>query len=214
MTAVAASTGGAGHASPRGARLSRADRRRQLLAAALQVFVARGYHATVMDEIAERAGVSKPVLYQHFPGKRELYLALLDETVDEMVTAVRAALNSTTDNARRVEAVAEAFFEFVDREGQPFRLLFESDLISDDGVRERLERMNVACSEPIGEVIADDTGLPTRQARLLAAALVGQAQVAARWWLAGDRRVPRAQAAQLVATLSWRGIGGFPKSDD
>jgi len=70
---------------PRGTRLPRLARRRQLLDAAMEVFVARGYHAAAMDEIAERAGVSKPVLYQHFPGKQDLYLALLDESVGRLV---------------------------------------------------------------------------------------------------------------------------------
>ena len=64
-----------------GTRLPRPARRRQLLGAAQEVFVAHGYHAAALDEIAERAGVSKPVLYQHFPGKLDLYLALLDESV-------------------------------------------------------------------------------------------------------------------------------------
>ena len=62
------------------ARMTRPARRAQLLGAAQEVFVDRGYHATLMDDIAERAGVSKPVLYQHFPGKLELYVALLEET--------------------------------------------------------------------------------------------------------------------------------------
>ena len=74
---------------PRGTRLPRLARRRQLLDAAMEVFVARGYHAAAMDEIAERAGVSKPVLYQHFPGKQDLYLALLDESVGRLVGEVR-----------------------------------------------------------------------------------------------------------------------------
>src|SRR3954447_19497686 len=81
-------------ARPRGTRLPRMARRRQLLAAAQEVFVAQGYHAAAMDEIAERAGVSKPVLYQHFPGKLELYLALLDEHAEGLVTTVRTALTS------------------------------------------------------------------------------------------------------------------------
>src|SRR5579859_968905 len=85
-----------------GTRLPRPERRRQLLEAALEVFVARGYHAAAMDEIAERAGVSKPVLYQHFPGKQELYLALLDESVERLIESVDAALRSTTDNRQRV----------------------------------------------------------------------------------------------------------------
>ena len=66
----------------RGTRLPRPARRAQLLAAALEVFVANGYHAAAMDDIAERAQVSKPVLYQHFPGKFDLYVALLDEHVE------------------------------------------------------------------------------------------------------------------------------------
>src|SRR4029079_8810698 len=72
-------------ARPRSSRLPRHERRRQLLDAALEVFVSQGYHAAAMDGIAERAGVSKPVLYQHFPGKLELYLALLDESVGTLV---------------------------------------------------------------------------------------------------------------------------------
>ena len=68
--------------------MPRSARRAQLLDAALEVFVARGYHAAAMDEIADRAGVSKPVLYQHFPGKLELYLALLDQSCDTVMAAV------------------------------------------------------------------------------------------------------------------------------
>ena len=85
----------------RGTRLSRPARRKQLLGAAQDVFVASGYHATAMDEIADRAGVSKPVLYQHFPSKLELYLAVLDRLVDSLVEAVSEALGSprTTSSA-------------------------------------------------------------------------------------------------------------------
>src|ERR1700689_1617081 len=73
----------------RGNRLPRDERRGQLLVVASDVFVDHGYHAAGMDEIADRAGVSKPVLYQHFPGKLDLYLALLDQSVDELVGRVR-----------------------------------------------------------------------------------------------------------------------------
>src|SRR5690349_19613226 len=89
-------------AKPRGTRLPRMARRRQLLSAAQEVFVENGYHAAAMDEIAERAGVSKPVLYQHFPGKLELYLALLDTHCDALIERVRGAMAATTDNKERV----------------------------------------------------------------------------------------------------------------
>src|SRR5213592_1932466 len=113
---------------PRSSRLPRHERRRQLLDAALEVFVSQGYHAAAMDEIAERAGVSKPVLYQHFPGKLELYLALLEIHVDELVMRVTDAMESTTDNKVRVHNAVSAYFDFVDGESQAYRLVFESDL--------------------------------------------------------------------------------------
>src|SRR5512139_3799817 len=95
-------------ARPRGGRLPRQERRAQLLDSALEVFVAQGYHSAAMDDIAERAGVSKPVLYQHFPGKLELYLALLDASADNVIAQCKAALDSTQDNKQRVEATMAA----------------------------------------------------------------------------------------------------------
>src|SRR6478735_1750105 len=104
---------------PRSSRLPRHERRRQLLDAALEVFVSQGYHAAAMDEIAERAGVSKPVLYQHFPGKLELYLALLDESVDTLLDAMRDALGSNLEDPKqRVSATFGAYFGYVDGNGQ------------------------------------------------------------------------------------------------
>jgi len=201
-------------ARTRSARLPRSARRQQLLGAAQEVFVAQGYHAAAMDDIADAAGVSKPVLYQHFPSKLELYLALLDQHSEAMVDAVRVALDSTTDNKLRVAATIEAYFRFVDEDGGAFRLVFESDLVNQPAVRERVDGVTVACAELISEVIRDDAGLPNDQARLLAVGLVGMAQVAARYWLADDGAIPRDAASRLLASLSWRGIGGFPRSGD
>jgi len=198
----------------RSSRLPRSARRRQLLGAAQEVFVAQGYHAAAMDDIADRAGVSKPVLYQHFPGKLELYLALLDEHAQGMVAAVREALASTTDNKQRVAATIAAYFRFVDEDGGAFRLVFESDLTNQPEVRERVEGTTLACAELIGDVIRDDAGLPREEARLLAVGLVGMAQVAARFWLSEEGSIPREAAARLMASLSWRGIGGFPLSGE
>ena len=198
----------------RGVRLPRTARREQLLGAALEVFVAQGYHAAAMDDIAEAAGVSKPVLYQHFPGKLDLYLALLDQHAEAMVAGVRAALDSTSDNKLRVAATVEAYFRFVDEEGGAFRLVFESDLVNQPEVRERVDGVTVACAEAISETIRDDAGLPPDQARLLAVGLVGMAQVAARYWLADDGAIPRDAASRLLASLSWRGLGGFPRTGE
>ena len=92
----------------RTSRLPRGARRVQLLRAAQDVFVAQGFHAAAMDDIADRAGVSKPGLYQHFPGKRELYLALLEEHVSELADRVAEAMGGTDDNHARVDAAVRA----------------------------------------------------------------------------------------------------------
>lgn len=201
----------------RSLRLPRRARRQQLLGAALEVFVAQGYHGAAMDDIADRAGVSKPVLYQHFPGKLELYLALLDRSCDEIIEATRMALASTEDNKRRVAATIHAFFDYVARKEGAFRLVFESDLTNDPLVRERVDRVTIACANLIAPLIHDDTGLPEHHSQLLAVSLVGMGQVSARYWLeenlAGIARVDQSMAADLVAGLAWRGIGGYPRTD-
>jgi AcrR family transcriptional regulator len=195
----------------RGVRLPRTARRAQLLAAAQDVFVNNGYHAAAMDEIAERAGVSKPVLYQHFPGKLELYMALLDSHVDELVSRVRGAIGSTTDNKLRVHAAVAAFYDFVDGEGQAFRMVFESDLRSEPQVARAVERATTDSVDAITRTITADAGLDEPRARLLAVGLVGLSQVTARSWLADDRKVPKEEAVALISNLAWRGIGGgFP----
>jgi AcrR family transcriptional regulator len=205
---------GAGTVTGRPARLPRSARRKQLLAAAEEVFVAQGYHAAAMDDIAERAGVSKPVLYQHFPSKLELYLALLDTHCDALVAKTRAAMAATNDNKERVRGAMQAYFDIIDHESEAFRLVFESDLRNEPAARERVERAERESIESVADTIMADTGVGRAPAELLAAGLVGSAHTAARFWLATGRQVPRPDAESLLATLAWRGIASFPLQPD
>jgi len=196
----------------RGARLSRQARRAQLLEAAQEVFVSSGYHAAAMDEIADRAGVSKPVLYQHFPGKMELYLALLDDANEQLTAAVLAALQTATTDAERVAATMDAYFEFVSRERTPYRLVFESDLVNDAAVRERLDRVESAVSAAIAPLMQENTEFTLDESRLLATAMVGMAQQSARFWQAHGETIPRQRASALVAALAFKGVKRLPLS--
>jgi len=200
-------------AAGRPTRMPRSARRSQLLAAAQDVFVAQGYHAAAMDDIAERAGVSKPVLYQHFPGKLELYLALLDTHCDALIEQIRAAMAATSDNKERVRGATHAYFDFVSHESEAFRLVFESDLRNDPAVRERVERVEQASVDAITQTIMSDTGVDKARAEILAAGLTGISQVAARYWLTGGREIAQEEAEALIAALSWRGIASFPLSE-
>jgi AcrR family transcriptional regulator len=193
--------------------MPRKARRAQLLESALEVFVAQGYHAAAMDDIAERAGVSKPVLYQHFPGKLDLYLALLDTSCDQIIDNCRLALKSTEDNKLRVAASMRAFYDYVAAESGAFRLVFESDLTNDATVREHVERVTSECAAMIAEVIHEDTGLPGDASHLLAVSLVGMAQVSARYWMADPGTMSREDAVSLISGLAWRGIRGYPRQD-
>ena len=203
-------TAASGGAQTRPTRLPRSARRKQLLAAAQQIFVTHGYHAAAMDDIAERAGVSKPVLYQHFPGKLELYLALLDTHCDAIIAKVRDAMLATSDNKERVKGAVRAYFDFMDHESEAFRLVFESDLRNDPQVRQRVERVEQGCIAAVTDTIISDTNLGSDAAELLASGLVGAAGQTAQFWLANGRRTPKAEAETLVAALIWRGIASFP----
>lgn len=192
-------------------RLGRDERRAQLLSAALEVFTAAGYHSAAMDEIADRANVSKPVLYQHFPSKLDLYLAVLDIHIDSLIFEIQRAVSSTKDNADRVSATVNAYFDFINREGEAFRLLFESDMSVEPQVRERLNRMTYDCAAAFSAVISLDTGLSKEYSMMLAVGIIGNVQSSARHWLERDGKIDRDNAVNLVAGLIWKGIGGFPK---
>ena len=196
----------------RGVRLPRSQRRQQLLAAALEVFVHTGFHTASMDEIAAKAGVTKPVLYQHFGSKRDLYLAVLDSGARDFLETMQIALESTRDNQDRVQATIAAYLDFITREDAAYRLVFESDLANAPDVGERVRRVDEISANMISRIIAEDTGLLPDEATLLAYGLMGLAQTAAQQFLTTPEHLDRQTAAKLLAALAWRGISGFPKS--
>ncbi|WP_243837678.1 TetR/AcrR family transcriptional regulator [Cumulibacter soli] len=196
-------------ALPRG-RMSRAQRREQLLDAARQVFVTAGYHQAAMDDIAERAGVSKPVLYQHFPGKLELYLGLLDTHIRDLTDLIEEAMGRSADNQERVRAAVAAYFDFVDSGSEGYRLVFESDLRNDPQVGEKVAAAQEACVAAITRSIAGDTGIDPDRARVLGVGVVGVSVASASAWQQNRDSMSRQDAIELVAALLWGGLSAFP----
>lgn len=205
-----ANTGAASGASRRGNRLPRDERRGQLLAAASEVFVDRGYHAAGMDEIADRAGVSKPVLYQHFTSKLELYLAVLARHVDNLVSGVRQALRTTTDNRQRVRAAVHAFFDFIEHDGQGYRLIFENDYVTEPQVSAQVKVATEACTDAVFDLISHDSGLEPHRARMIAVGLVSISVDSARYWLNNDRPVSKDDAVEGTVQFIWGGLSHVP----
>ncbi|CAN5478610.1 TetR/AcrR family transcriptional regulator [soil metagenome] len=194
----------------RRARLTAVQRREQLLSVAGERFAALGFHALSMEAIADAAGVSKPVLYQHFPSKRALYLALVDDAVGEMQRRVTQALEGTTDNRQRVLGAVWAFFDFV--EDQRFRLLFLTSDSSDAEIAALVDGARQQVAESVAKLIAADAGLSQGGAELLATGVRGLAIAGAQWWVEHPD-VDKDEAVQLLARLLWRGLAGFERSE-
>ena len=186
--------------------MSGAQRRRQLLSVAGHLFGEYGYHQLSMEQLADAAGVSKPVLYQHFPSKRELYLALVNDANVELEAQVRKALEGTTDNRERITGAIGTYFDFV--EDRRFRLLHSTADLADPEVRDAVEASLKRVAEAIGRLIAHDAGLSTSAANFLAGAIRGLATEGARWWL-DHQDVAKEDAVRLLARLIWRGLGSF-----
>ena len=205
------STGdGSAGGNRRGNRLPRDERRGQLLIAASEVFVDRGYHAAGMDEIADRAGVSKPVLYQHFSSKLELYLAVLQRHVDNLVSGVRQALRTTTDNQQRLRAAVAAFFDFIEQDGQGYRLIFENDYVTEPQVSAQVKVATEACTDAVFDLISIDSGLEAHRARMIAVGLVSISVDSARYWLDSDRPISRDDAIAGTVQFAWGGLSHVP----
>ena len=201
-----AGTGG----NRRGNRLPRDERRGQLLIAASEIFVDRGSHAAGMDEIAERAGVSKPVLYQHFSSKLEMYLAVLQRHVDNLVSGVRQALRTTTDNRQRLRAAVQAFFEFVEHDSQGYRLIFENDYVTEPQVAAQVKVATESCTDAVFDLISRDSGLEAHRARMIAVGLVSTSVDCARYWLDNDRPISKDAAVEGTVQFAWGGLSHVP----
>ena len=174
-------TEGQGRRAPTGRRLTADARRRQLFDVALRLFAKRGYAATTMDDIAEAAGVTKPLVYQHFESKRALYLELMDVFSGELVNRIVTATADAGGPRQQVELGFAAYFELMVGNEQAFRLLYGRDAPDDPELGAALRRVEDTIAEAIDPLI--DAGLDPEHRLLLAHAVVGMAEGASRHWL-------------------------------
>ncbi len=196
-------------------RLSAASRRRQLLDVALDTFARSGLDATTMDDIAHAAGVTKPLLYQHFKSKRALFLELLDDVAVRIIAALTEAAESAPGPRQQVETGFAAYFGFVVHNESAIRLLFDSTPPHDAELAGAMLRVDDTIAEAIGPLIHAD--IDADHQRVLAAAVVGMAEGVTRDWLRSQSgRNPRpssraldseaALLARRVAELAWAGL--------
>lgn len=179
---------------------------------ALTVFSEQGFHGASMDDIAEAAGVSKPVLYQHFPGKHELYLALVEHSLERLGADLLGALQGAqarpgiTINRARVEEMLRVYFDFVEFHPQAYRLVFESDLLADPQIGERFEAFHMRVAQGVGGVLGPNTGLSQGTAVMLSRSLTDMVQTGAAYWARNPGIASREEAQLQLFRLAWGGI--------
>lgn len=188
-------------------------RRTQVMVSGLEVFAEKGFHLASMDDIAERAGVSKPILYQHFSSKQDFYLGVLDERVEFLAQHITESIDAAIGNRNRLEAAIACYFKLVDDADQGFRLIFESDFTMNHEVRARVEDVVAQVSRIVGTEVAKQTGKSIGEANILAGGLCGMAQAAAWRWLRLGRPISIESAISQTLDLAWHGLSAVNTKD-
>ena len=187
-------------------RMRAPERRAQLLEVARLAFGRNGFHGVSMEEVAREAGVTKPVLYDHFSSKEALFLALLDADSAALEERVRAALQAPTGNRQRIRASFQAYFDFVDEHAEGFRLVMQEAQYprflssSVNGVRGRIhaEVADLIVRESKASVGEDD-------ALTIALGLISMVETGAQR-NPGGPRADRARQVEVLVQLAWRGM--------
>lgn len=191
-------------------RLSAPERRETILAAASDVFSRGGYHGSSIDEIAQAAGISKALIYEHFPSKRELHVSLLEAHVSELFERLGASAALGGQPEARLRRGVDTFFAFVRERQEAWRVLFRDAV--DPAVAEQLESLRAQATGLIAALMAADpevVALADPQevlvVEMLAAQLSGAMQSLANWWL-DHPAVPREELVEAAVEFAWTGL--------
>jgi AcrR family transcriptional regulator len=188
-------------------RLPAPRRRRQLLDVALRVFAEQGFHDASMNDIAEAAGVTKPVLYQHFGSKRELFSELLTDVGNELQETIIKALTSAQSGHEMVELGFAAYFRFVDEHRDAFRLFYGGSMARDEEFAEVVNQTETAVAALVATLIEVE-GLSSEQRRVMGHGIVGMIEGASIHWLKSNSDADPDRLAHQLADLAWRGLRG------
>src|SRR5262245_24121474 len=192
-------------------RLTAAARRAQLIEIGRTVFAERGYEATSVEEIAARAKVSKPIVYEHFGGKEGLYAVIVDREVEQIVSRIVEAI--TAGSAReRLEQAVRAFLSYVQERPVGFALLLRD---APESKRRRPMALPMfGLADRVGDIFAEQfraAGFDARSAPIYAHALVGMVAFVGQWWTECDKPPSAEVVSSHVAALAWMGLRHLPK---
>jgi AcrR family transcriptional regulator len=186
--------------------MSGQQRREQLIRIGRDVFAERGFDGASIEEIADRAKVSKPLVYEHFGGKEGLHAVIIDHEVQELVSRLRASLENAAAPRAQLENVVDAFLRYVEEEQAGFRVLVRDAPVGSGGGSLPSVLADVATNVEAllsRELKARD--YDRKMAPVLARAMVGMVALTGQWWLDEGKAKRREVAAHLV-NLIWNGL--------
>jgi AcrR family transcriptional regulator len=183
-----------------------------LLAVALKVFAQRGYHTTSMNDIADAAGVTKPVLYQHFDSKRALYTATLEAVGESMITALQSATAASPSGKEQTAAGMVAYFRWVANDPNAFSLLFGGGTRRDEEFAAVAEKVEKAAAELIAPLI--EAGVDAEYQRMVAHALIGMSEGVARHLIRSEQKFDPDTVGEQLASLAWAGLRAVGRKPD
>lgn len=192
-------------------RLTAIQRRTQLLEIGRQVFAERGFGATSVEEIALRAGVSKPILYDHFGGKEDLFAAVVEEELHYIQDSITNAVMTGTPRAR-LEQATLAYLNYVHDRPLGFAVLLRDAPQQHPGGE--LPALMYDVAGRICDVFAEqfsEAGYDPQSAPVYAHALVGMVAFVGQWWTESDEAPPVDVVASHIAALAWRGLRHLPR---
>jgi AcrR family transcriptional regulator len=192
-------------------RMSAADRREAILQAALDAFADGGYHETSLEAVAERAGISKALIYEHFASKRELHRALLETYGRELLARVTEAIAAAEPGEARLKAGIDGFLRFVEERRDAWRMLVRN--ATEPDVARSVERLQGDAARAIGGLMAEDAEAaqltqreePEQAIEMFAQQLTGSLRALANWW-DEHRDVPRERVLAIAMEFGWLGL--------
>ena len=191
-------------------RMRAAERRAQLLEVARKVFGRYGFHTVTMDTVAKEAGVTKPILYDHFPSKRDLYLALLEADLANLRERLHDALDRSAGNRERIRGSFQAYFDFVDEHAEGFRLLMQEASGPERQFREMVGQLRSEIMGRVTEIIVRESKgrVDRSEAEIVALGLIGMVEFTAQR-NPGAQKADRRRAVDTLVKLAWKGITGL-----
>lgn len=185
-----------------------ADRRAQLLEVAARLLSDPSTVGASMDEFAAAAGVTKPVLYRHFPSKRALVHEVLNDGIERLLASLSDAVAEATSPREMVERGFIAFFEHLEKEPGAYELLFSGSAWTRAGFAEELVEFQTTMADSVSQLI-EIPGADANLRRFYGAALVGMCDHAARQWLQAGFTPSARQAGADLAEMAWAGLRGL-----